>query len=158
MTDQTSTSRHLTDEQRETTTRVLRSYADYLHPAPDFQEAAAEIHDVANAIERTSELPADGRAREVVTSTFNDSGLDYYSSGAPVNMLDVLRDLQLPKYPDAPAAAAAPATEPTSDLDALYRVHLDEPGQLLALGSEYDRGNGPAPTVASEQRRTGAFV
>lgn len=158
MTDETSTSRHLTDEQRETTTRVLRSYADYLDTAPDLQEAAAEIYDVANTIERTSELPADGRARQVVTGTFSDSGLDYFSSGAPDHMLDVLRDLQLPKYPDVPAAVAAPTTEPTSDLDAVYRVHLDDPGKLLALGAEYERGNGPAPTVASEQRRAEAFV
>jgi hypothetical protein len=54
--------------------------------------------------------------------------------------------------------AAEPDRRPTSDLDAAYRHHLDQPGQLRALGAEYDPDHEPAPTVASEQRRSEAFV
>jgi hypothetical protein len=85
--------------------------------------------------------------------------LDYFSSGAPDHMLDVLGDLQLSKYPDAPVAEpASSSTGPTPDLDASYRQHLDQPGRLRAMGAEYDPDHGPAPTVASEQRRSEVFV
>jgi hypothetical protein len=161
-----SPSMQLTPEQRETTTAVLRSYADYLSTAPDLQQSVAQIRDVADTIDRTTELPADTSSRQIIKDTFRDSGLDYFSSAAPDHMLDVLGDVQLPKYPGVPAAdswrsesqRAAAAAVPTSDLDAVYRRHLDQPGQLRALGAEYDPDHGPAPTVASEQRRTEAFV
>jgi hypothetical protein len=154
-----SPSMQLTPDQRETTTAVLRSSADYLSTAPDLQQSAAEVRGIADTIDRTSELPADTSSRQIVKDTFQDSGLDYFSSGAPDHMLDVLGDLQLPKYPDAPAAEpVSSSTGPASDLDAVYRQHLDQPGRLRALGAEYDPDHGPAPTVASEQRRSEAFV